>query len=147
MTYKQAAREVERIAKRGRVALGRAERKSAQYALKRAKDQSRGKVKTAALRKGRWHPYARRHPAPLLDPALINKQSGLFLASWGVKKNASLFANGGIAFEIENTVSYAQFMKGTRTMHRRPIDDVVTRDHRAFLHDQAKAELKKEGIL
>lgn len=66
------------------------------------------------------HPYARRHGSPRLDHSVINAHTALFKNSW-----KSRYESDG-SITIYNDAPYAQFlMTGTRTMFRRPVDDVL----------------------
>lgn len=80
---------------------------------------------------GLAHPYGLgtsgskgpRGPIPYGNPAIINKQSGVFFNSWRIiKAPVSL----GPALFVENTTSYAEYLeKGTAKMIRRPLDLVL----------------------
>ncbi len=66
------------------------------------------------------HPYARRHGSPRMDPSVINAHTELFKQSWRIRREA----DGSLT--IYNDAPYATFlMTGTRTMFRRPVDDVL----------------------
>ena len=96
-------------------------RQGAEEALQFAKERSSGTRSLAWLRKND-HPYAKRHPSPLLDLGEINEQSGRFKAAW--ENPIFTFAGVASSASIANNSPVANFLKfGTRTMHRRPIEE------------------------
>lgn len=100
-------------------AVREAERQSAQEALQWARTLSSGSLSRRQLR-ALGHPYAVRAPRPPGDPAIINLQSGRFLASWrvsGPRRTA-----GGLSTRLVNTAPWARFLSsGTGRMIARPI--------------------------
>lgn len=89
-------------------------------AVAKAKRYSSGPVKQKELRK-RDHPFARRHPGPLLPPDIINEQTGDFKEDWkgtGPTKSAS-----GFDLQVRNDNPVTEFFGGTRFMWERPIED------------------------
>lgn len=124
MTPAAAAKQIRRLKKRLEKEIDHAEEMAQRYALRQAKSLSRGRVKSSSMIKTR--PFARRHPAPLLPAHIINLQTGLFITRWRTKvQQPSLFSGGSQERVVLNDAPYADFMRGTRLMHRRPIDDVV----------------------
>lgn len=78
--------------------------------------QSSGGLSLGAMQK-MGHPFARRHPKPLADPAVINVQTGQFRANWRtlVARDEAL---------IINADRVADFLeRGTKTMVNRPIQE------------------------
>jgi hypothetical protein len=73
------------------------------------------------------HPFATRHGSPLLDPSVINAQTGQFRAAWrteGPKPTA-----GGVGGAIVNDDPKVQVLKpGTRLMFARPVEDRIARE-------------------
>lgn len=66
------------------------------------------------------HPYAKRHPNPPQDPAIINRQTGLFLRSWRTTPLERTLA--GLGIKVVNDAPYADYLdQGTSLMIRRPI--------------------------
>lgn len=98
------------------------------YAL----DMSSGNETPQTLRQ-KDHPYARRHPFPLLPPEKINRQTGIFFSAW----RAVLENWGG---QIRNDSDRADFLQyGTRRMHERPIKEAVE----AFLEAKYQESLER----
>lgn len=79
-------------------------------ALSIAHELSSGTWSSAALRAAD-HPYARRHGAPRLDPAIINKQTGTFDSYWRIM--------GSVLINDSPIAGFLQF--GTSVMFARPI--------------------------
>jgi hypothetical protein len=80
---------------------------------------SSGPISSAQLAR-EDHPYATRHMVSRYDPAIINKQTGVFRQSWqiGITNIA-----GHPIYVVRNTASYAEYLEhGTRKMIARPID-------------------------
>lgn len=86
-----------------------------------AQEGSSGPYKMAELRrKPLDSPYAKRHARPVLDPGVINIQTGLFWRSWKVQRAKQ--TKDGAAGAVINDAPYAQFLEeGTKTMFKRPI--------------------------
>lgn len=97
----------------------RAEEATAREALQIAQRYSSGPFSTRALA-AMGHPYARRAPRPPGNPALVNRQSGRFRASWRVVRS-------GNRLRLVNDAPYARYFndRGTRLMIRRPITRAV----------------------
>lgn len=96
--------------------------------LEKAKDQSRGPYSSRELAR-RDHPFATRHPSPLLDPAIINEQSGAFLAAWNA-------ASSGLKGKVWNDSFVTQFFGGTIFTRPRPIHDAIAIFARMALDDE-----------
>lgn len=118
------------------------ERRVAERALRKAKGLSSGLFSTVELRRGQWHPYAkRRHAVPQLPAAIINVQSGLFRAGWELNVDV----DG--EFVIENRTPPADYLQpGTDKMFRRPIDDVVKAWWEKERYNRITATLHKVGL-
>jgi hypothetical protein len=93
-----------------------------------ARQRSLGPHSTATLA-AMDHPYARRHGSPLLDPSVINVQSGDFLAGW---EEAPVRAAGGrISGGIYNADPKADLLEGgTDVMFARPIAPATAQEAR-----------------
>lgn len=99
--------------------------------LTRAAGATVGKVRAKAVERSsgpftqkqlaaKDHPYAARHPAPLLDPSLINSQRGVFRSAWD--EDLPRVSDTRIAGKVFNMSDVADFLQfGTATMVRRPI--------------------------
>lgn len=99
-----------------------------------AKRRSSGPL-TAKDRAKMDYPYAKRHPAPLVDPSLINVGTGAFRNDW----RTTFDPFGGASIINENKV--ADFLKfGTRSMHERPAETSIAE----FCQAQALAHLARQ---
>lgn len=79
-----------------------------------AERRSYGTVSADALRR-LGHPFARRHGTPLMDPRVINRQSGVFAKSWRREIH-------GYKGSIYNVAPHGAFLEyGTRRMFDRPV--------------------------
>lgn len=100
-------------------AVRQAEKEAAAAALAIARELSSGPYSSAALRQ-MGHPYATRRPRPPGDAAIINTQTGQFLAAWrvsGPRKTSS-----GLSTRLLNNSPHAWLLLGgTRWMIARPI--------------------------
>lgn len=86
-----------------------------------ARQRSSGTASPAQLRR-EDHPYARRHGAPRRDPAIINRNRGVFFAAWRS-------ATSGLTGQIINDSDVADFLRdGTRLMFERPVGVAVEED-------------------
>jgi hypothetical protein len=121
VTFRRTARLIdERVRK--------AERESAEQALKIARQLSSGKISSAQLRQ-RGHPYAARNPRPPQDPAIVNVQSGAFRDGW--KITGPRTSSKGLVTRLVNTSKPAKFLgRGTSRMIPRPIADAITQQLR-----------------
>lgn len=80
---------------------------------------SSGPISTAQLI-AEDHPYATRHMVSRYDPAIINKQTGIFRQSWQVFVTNIA---GHSVYVVHNVASYAEYLEhGTWKMIARPID-------------------------
>lgn len=137
MTARQAARTLRGLKPKVYRLVDKGVGKSARAAVTFAKWESSGPFSGRALA-AMDHPYARRHGRPLLDPSIVNVQSGLFRQSWQVERKA--FAKGGDQFTVANRTSYADYLdQGTRFMFARPIATVV----KAYWTTWAVVEIEK----
>jgi len=71
------------------------------------------------------HPYARRHGAAQIDPAVINAQSGAFRRDW--KTGQGDWVEGSLLTTVENDNRVAKFMHGTKKMVPRPIEELTAK--------------------
>lgn len=72
------------------------------------------------------HPYARRHGQPLLDPNVVNRQSGTFFSSWEI--DGPTMQGSALVSSLFNTdPKAAEWLEpGTSLMHpRHPQDHVA----------------------
>lgn len=100
-------------------ALYDSERVSAHWGVQIAKNLSKGPFTSAHL-KAMGHPYSRRKNRPPMDPAIINKQSGVFLSAWVARPTKE--TTNSFSTRIENFAPHSTFLiKGTRKMIARPI--------------------------
>lgn len=83
-------------------------------------------------------PYARRHGQPLLDPAIINEQSGLFKSSWRAEL-VTVVKSLSVDGSITNDAPYADLLvKGTKFMFARPIDKALE----AYMDERIRFHVK-----
>lgn len=95
---------------------------AAQRVLGVARRRSSGPFNSADLR-SKDRPYATRHPRPLLDPSMVNVQSGSFRDAWRVK-----YVGPGFR-QVVNDSPVADFLQfGTRTMVARPVAEATERE-------------------
>jgi hypothetical protein len=107
-----------------------AQRKNGYLLLQAARLYSSGPYSLAALRR-MGHPYARRHAAAPLDPAVINLQTGRFAASWRLES-----VGGGLigGMRVVNDAPYAGYLEeGTSRMIRRPIEEKILAENEGLL--------------
>lgn len=116
LTLDQLGAEVEKAVE----SMARNAVKGAAYsALDRAISMSSGPFSLAELAE-MDHPYARRHGTPLLEPFIINVQSGAFRQDWDMRQV------GDQHFQVFNDNAVADYLdQGTRYMFRRPIAEAV----------------------
>ena len=110
---------------------------------------SSGPFKTAQLRKNKWHPYAKRHGTPLLDPALINVQDPVsgFRSNWATSRarltdpgSSGVLASG----RLFNDDEIADILdEGTPTMFRRPIRDHLEVEAVRLLNRNLEREIRR----
>jgi hypothetical protein len=67
----------------------------------------------------RDHPYAQRHPRPLLEPSMVNEQTGAFRRMCEKRRLSRLHG------QVVNDSPVAKFFEGTETMVERPIGEAV----------------------
>lgn len=91
---------------------------AADLGIQIAREQSSGPYSSAQLA-AMDHPYATRHGSPMLDPSMINEQSGAFRAHWQAVRY-------GMGAQIFNDAFYAKWLEeGTPTMFARPAGLVI----------------------
>ena len=105
-------------------AFDEATRRAFDLAMMATRDQalimSSGELTEADLRQ-MDHPYARRHPDPLLNPAIINDHTGEFKEHW--KQPEVMNVGDDLAGRIINDSAVADYLRdGTEAMHDRPIE-------------------------
>lgn len=123
LTPRQYARWLQKRPDAIRRGIQRADAESLDYAATVAKRASRGRYSSARLA-AMGHPYSRRNPRPPQDPAIINRQSGLFLQSWWTAQRWTKPNN--LLNVLTNTAPYAGYLRtGTRRMIARPIADRI----------------------
>ena len=77
------------------------------------------------------NPYARAHPAPPHDPAIIHTQSGRYLKGWRIAKSRN--ADGGTV-TLHNRTPWARYLeRGSKTMIPRPLLAVLLKALRATM--------------
>lgn len=107
---------------------------------------SQGTISRKALRAYKPGLYSRgRAGNPLFD-AVINKQSGIFAASW--RLGVYTFA-GHITVTVSNAAPYSRFMQGTDKSRKRPILNMATGQgaifRKAILDAKRRAERANTG--
>lgn len=123
MTLSELGAWLEGVAGRLEQELKEAHRETLADAFRTAQAMSSGTVGAAALRR-LDHPFARRHGAPLLNAAVINRQTGRFWESWA--QQGPFEVAGAIVGRVFNTDPKARFLEeGTRFMFARPLPDAV----------------------
>ena len=95
-------------------------------ALNAADRLSSGTASQATLRRVR--PYARKHGSPLLDPGIINEQTGTFRRSWTGDEPAEV--DGDLTTSVYNTDPKAPFLEQPdgapkSPMFARPVNERV----------------------
>lgn len=88
------------------------------------------------------HPY-RRGGQPPQDPAIINRQTGLYAASW--EQDGPKWAGDHIVTTIENTAPEAAFLtaQGTRKMIGRPIVESVAEEIRERCEERRRQAMER----
>lgn len=86
------------------------------------------------------HPYARRHGTPLLDPSIVNDQTGGFRSRW---RSPEIIRFGPeVSGRIVNDADVADWLQnGTPTMVPRPIAEAVE------IYGQESVERRTEDAL
>ena len=108
-----------------------AERQSLRQGQRMAVQASSGPFSLAQLR-GMGHPYrnpANPGPAPavLLDPSVINKQGGGFAGDWKSRGPDRSSDGRSLKSAIVNNNPVGVFLKGTKRMVARPVEERVAR--------------------
>lgn len=126
MTPTQAARRLNLAADKLERRQGSIADQTQDDLLRTAQRWSSGPFSSKELAK-RDHPYARRHGRPLLSPARINVQTGVFRASW---VGTTQYRNDGAVVRLFNTdPKAAKYLEpGTSRMFARPLDAAVARE-------------------
>lgn len=89
------------------------------------RDFSSGGFKTAILRR-MGHPYSKRNPRPPANPAIMNRQTGLFRSSWQIHISSDV-SSQNIKSKLVNTAPYAGYVVGggNSRMMFRPIKKYI----------------------
>lgn len=140
MTFAGAAQYFERAATAFDRNIREAEERSGQEYERAAFRYSSGPFTLKQLRR-MGHPYARRHPKPLLDPGVINVQSGAFRSAWrrdgpndvaflGSEANPFGASDRGLVTAIYNEDPKAAFLEQpdgapASLMVQRPVDEKI----------------------
>lgn len=119
LLYRRTNRTLQKIGRNLERAARDSEMAAAKEALKVARQLSSGPHTAAVLRR-MDHPYARGHPSPLLDAAIINVRTGRFKEAWRIV--APRRVGSGLRTRLVNDSPEAAFMGGTRLMVPRPIE-------------------------
>lgn len=122
--FDRAANDLRKFKGRLENEIDKAETQTAREGLKKAVQQSSGRITTAQLRR-EDHPYAKRHKKAKRDPGIINSQTGEFKSEWHVEKGRTI-ENGPAIVNFSRKAGWLQ--AGTRTMVARPIEKAVI-DH------------------
>lgn len=115
-----------------------AEKAAAQHALQIARMLSSGPYSSAQLRR-MGHPYSAARPRPPADPAIINRQTGRFLAGWRIQGPRKT-TKGLVTKLINDAPQAARLDRGTSRMIARPIRArimALLAGERRRLHDRA----------
>lgn len=138
MTIRDAQRLFERLERQVDDAVEHGFERVLDRGLALARRQTSGRRSLAELRR-LDHPYARRHGTPLLDPAIVNVQSGALLSRWyktgqyvapvrvpAVGASRTLGSRSrDLRGAIVNDAPVTQHLEGTRVMFRRPVAEAV----------------------
>lgn len=129
MTIRDAQRLFERLERQVDDAVEHGFERVLDRGLILARKQTSGRRSLAELRR-LDRPYARRHGSPLLDPALVNMQSGellsrWFTTTWGSPIPGIALGPGARTGAIINDAPVTQHLEGTRVMFRRPVAEAV----------------------
>lgn len=106
-------------------AIRNAEEEAGKKAVQRAYQLSQGSFSTQALRK-LGNPY-KIAGSPPFDPAIINRQTGLFAGSW---RYMVVPTTDGTELRVFNIAPYSIYMLGTVKMIARPILDAIQQKER-----------------
>lgn len=130
------------------MAILRAEESSAHAAKTTAIRLSHGPLKTEHLQrmarefnKGRGL-YSTAAPAPPMNPAIVNLQSGRFSRSWQTRVT---WNGAGTSMTLWNTAPYAKFLLGTNKTIARLILQEVVRQERAARQNRLR-EAKSRAL-
>lgn len=111
--------------------------------LSNARRASSGFTSPADLRR-MGHPYARRHGRTLLDPFVINAQSGKFLQAWA--RSGPQEERGALTGLVTNSDPKGELLgRGTRTMLGRPLADVLQPEAEQALTEALERRLERIG--
>lgn len=124
MSFGEAAQWFQDSAREFEQDVLRAERVTVDDLLETAQQFSSGTLKPKDLRR-MDHPYAKRHGAPKLNPAVINAQTGEFRGAWQTDPVSS--GADGLESALYNTDPKAEkwLEPGTKKMFARPIDELI----------------------
>ena len=140
MTPDEAADRLERAAADLRANLEEAESRNLQDLFETALRFSSGPLSTAELAR-MDHPYARRHGKAKEDPAVINRQSGAFLAAW--QTEGPTWAGDDLTGSLFNTDWKAPLLEaGTRYMFARPLPEAVEEECASRVEERRRQALE-----
>lgn len=122
VTPAEAAQHFYRAARALEKHIETAEEETLQEAYETAIRLSQGRYSLQKLAR-MGHPYARAHPRPPQDEAIINAQSRRFLMSWG--KSRTVWNGDGTLSMLVNDAPHAKYLYGTSLMIPRPIVDRI----------------------
>lgn len=111
-------------------------RRTVSFGVEQARKRSSGPFSLYELAE-MDHPYAVRHGMPLLDPSIINEQTGRFKASW----QGEIGVSSG---RVSNASDVADYLdQGTDTMFRRPIGDALEAEMEGFAEADAIEQVRR----
>jgi hypothetical protein len=125
MTPRQIEQEFAKLANSLTRNVTRAVVETAREGVQIAKQDSSGRFSLRRLRQ-MGHSYARRAPNPPDDPAIINKQSGVFRAAWTVEPIHSTTGGATVGYVVNRSDRVRWLTeRGTRLIMGRPIESRV----------------------
>jgi hypothetical protein len=124
VTIGQAIRKIEQLERAADEGAKRGSERLLSRGLSLAKKRTSGRRSLAELRR-RDHPYATRHGSPLLEPSIVNIQSGRLLSRWYAFRLPGGWG-GSYRGRIINDDPATEFLDGTRVMFPRPVARVVS---------------------
>ena len=140
MTPQEASDKLDRISRNLKAEMLAAEKDALDKGVRLARIWSSGTYTSAQLA-GLGHPFRRGGPG-LGDPALINRQSGMFYAAW--KSERARVEGGAIKSRVYNDAPWARYLEsGTRKMIARPIKEKVQGFLRPILLDGMQQAIRR----